>query len=95
MRRIDLHVHFRCVVTDRSRTRSLDSRRPDESLIDVAQLRVLNRIRLMMDAGAMQHVIVVVRVKDVSLDQEMLERSDRGRSDPSFRWRVAQMRMSW
>ena len=46
-----------------------------------------------MNAGAVQLMLLIGGVEDVALDQEMLQRSRRGRRDDAFHRLVADMRV--
>src|SRR5438874_5543772 len=75
---IDLHVHFARVVAKLRLLRFLDPGGPDERLFDVINLRVPNRIRLMMYASAIKMMTLVDGVEDVSLDEKKFDRSEGG-----------------
>src|SRR5207244_3183248 len=76
LQQVDLHVHLAGVMAVLRLFVFLDAGRPDEGLVERLQLGALERIRLMVDAGAIEIVMLVGGVQQIALDEEELERID-------------------
>src|SRR4029079_2514074 len=76
----------------RRRLRPLDPGGPDHRLLAVDDVGALDGARLVMDAGGGEAMLVVGRIKNVALDEEMLERAGDGLPGDAVHRRVADAR---
>src|ERR1041385_1238282 len=91
LRWVDLHVDLARVVADWHGLRAADAGSPYQRLLQRLDLDALQRIGLVMHARAVQLVLLVHRVEDVALDEEVIDCPRLRRRHRSLRRPVADM----
>src|ERR1041385_487441 len=91
LRWVDLHVDLARVVADGHGLRAADAGSPYQRLLQRLDLDALQRIGLVMHARAVQLMVLVHRVEDIALDEEVIDRPRLRRRHRSLRRPVADM----